>query len=144
MAFPFGQTMHYPTDKLEQKLARLMTKNNQYRDRLKDIVYLSGDPKQPIDRVEHALQLIIQTDELVKKMSDLKRVKFGKLKGKLKEKVENKELTQEEMDALLATEAARWDAILVDEFTFESMKNQSFNSVIDAIKSPFMDDDGHH
>lgn len=141
IAFPFGQTMRYPTDKLEQKLARLMTKNNQYRERLKKIVYLSGDPKQPIDRVEHALQQIIQTDDLTKKAGDLRRVKFGKLKDKLTEKVAKNELTQQEMDALLATEAARWDAILVDEFTFESMKNQSFNSVIDEIKSPFMQGD---
>lgn len=141
IAFPFGQTMCYPSDKLDHKLARLMTTNNEYRDRLKQIVYLSGDPKQPIDRVECALQQIIQTDELAKKVGDLKRVKFGKLQDKLKEKVEKNELTQQEMDALLATEAARWDAILVDEFTFDSMKNQLFNSVIGDVKSPFMHKD---
>lgn len=138
VAFPFGQTMRHPTDKLEQKLARLMTQNNHFRERLKTLVYLSGDSKQPVDRMEHALQLIIQNDELAKKVSDLKKVKFGQLSGKLQEKVAKKELTQQEMDALLAVEAARWDAILVDEFTFDSMRNSTFNSVIDEIKSPFM------
>lgn len=138
LAFPFGQTMHYPSDKLDQKLARLMTANNHYRDRIKDYIFLSGDPKQPVDRMEHALQLIIQTDELSKKTSDLKRYKFNKWKAKLEEKVEKKELTEQEMKELVAVEDARWDAILVDEFTFDSMKKKTFSSVIDSIKSPLM------
>ena len=138
IAFPFGQTMRYPTDKLDQKLARLMTANNQYRDRIKDFIYLSGDPKQPVDRMEHALQLIIQTDGLSPKIADLKRYKFSKLKVKLEEKVAKNELSQQEMNDLLAVEDARWDAILVDEFTFDSMKKKTYNSVIDSIKSPLM------
>ncbi|KTD34732.1 acyl-CoA dehydrogenase [Legionella moravica] len=138
LAFPFGQTMQYPSDKLDQKLAKLMTGNNNYRDRLKKIIFLSGDPKQPIDRMEHALQLIIQTEGLTAKVNDLKRFKFGKLKDKLQEKVEKGELNQQEMNELLAVEDARWEAILVDEFTFDSMKKKTFNSVIDTIKTPFM------
>ncbi len=138
IAFPFGQTMRYPTDKLDHKLARLMTENNHYRDYLKSIIYLSGDSKEPVDKMENALQLLIKNDALAKKISDLKRVKFGQLRGKLQEKVEKKELTQQEMDDLLAVEAARWDAILVDEFTFDSMKNSTFVSVVEKIKSPFM------
>ena len=130
--------MRYPTDKLDQKLARLMTSNNHYRDRMKHFVYLSGDAKQPVDRMEHALQLIIQSDGLSEKISDLKRYKFSTLKAKLQEKVTKKELSQQEMKELLAVEEARWDAILVDEFTFDSMKKKSFNSVIDSIKSPLM------
>ncbi|MFT4060059.1 MAG: acyl-CoA dehydrogenase [Legionella sp.] len=138
VAFPFGQTMRYPSDKLSHQLAGLMMTNNTVRERLKSYIYLSGDAKQPIDRMEHALQLIIQNDELHKKIRNLRHVKFGHLKEKLDEKLANKELTQQEVDALLAEEAARWDAILVDEFTFESMKNNTFDSVIDDITSPFM------
>lgn len=137
-AFPFGQTMRYPSDKLDHQLARLMTGNNQYRDRLKKSVFLSGDPEQPVDRMERALQLIIETDALSKKVNDLKRHKFSKLKDKLKEKVTNGQLSQQEMNDLLAVEDARWDAILVDEFTFESMKKKTFHSVIDKMKSPLM------
>lgn len=138
VAFPFGQTMHYPTDKNDQNLARLMAKNNHYRDRLKQFIYLSGDAKQPVDRIEHALQSIINTDELAKKVGNLNRVKFGKLKETLQAKVDKKEINQQEMDELLVTEALKWDAILVDEFTLDSMKNSSFSSIIDKIKSPFM------
>ncbi|MFI4962617.1 MAG: acyl-CoA dehydrogenase [Legionellales bacterium] len=138
LAFPFGQTMHYPSDKLDQKLARLMTENNHYRNRMKELVYLSGDPKQPVDRMEEALQLIIQTDGLASKISDVKRFKFAKLTAKLKEKQQKGEISKEEMEAIEAAENARWDAILVDEFTFDSMKKKNFESVIGAIKSPLM------
>jgi alkylation response protein AidB-like acyl-CoA dehydrogenase len=136
LAFPFGQTMHYPSDKMDQKLARLMTENNHYRDRLKKMVFLSGDPSQPVDRMEHALQLIIGTEPLSKKVSDLKRYKFGKFRDKVQEKVEKGELSAEAMQQLLATEEARWDAILVDEFTFESMKKKTFDSVINKMRTP--------
>ena len=138
IAFPFGQTMRYPTDKLDQKLARLMTENNHYRDRMKNWVFLSGDPKQPVDRMEHALQLIIKSDGLYQKIADLKRYKFGTLTEKLQEKVAKSELSQQEMTDILAVEEARFDAILVDEFTADSMKKKTFNSVIDSIKSPLM------
>jgi hypothetical protein len=136
LAFPFGQTMHKPSDKLDQTLASLMTTNNHYRDRLKQHVYLSNDPSQPVDRMEHALQLIIQSRELIQNNTDLKRLTAKQLKEKLEEKVKKKELTKQEMEQILDVEAARWDAILVDEFTFDSMKKKVFKSVIDSIKSP--------
>lgn len=136
IAFPWGQSMRYPSDKLDQKLARLMSENNHYRDRIKQDVYLSGDPSQPVDRVEHALQLIIKTEDLSKKVSDLRRYKFSVLNEKLHEKMKKGEITADELNDLLAVEEARWDAILVDEFTFDSMKKKTFESVIDEIKSP--------
>lgn len=137
-AFPLGQTMSYPSDKLESKLARLMTTNNHYRERMKDTIYLSGDDKQPVDKMEHAFQLIINTDELVKKVNDLRRFKGPKLREKLQEKVAKSELTTQEMERLIAVEEARWDAILVDEFDFDSMKKKTYASVIDDIRSPLM------
>ncbi len=136
LAFPFGQTMRYPSDRMDQMLARLMVENNHYRNRLKNSVYLSGDPKQPVDRMEDALQLIIKTDGLSQKISDLKRFKSTKLKEKLQEKMDKKELTQQDVTDIIAVEDARWDAILVDEFTLESMKKTSFDSVTGTIKSP--------
>ncbi|MGL6028165.1 MAG: acyl-CoA dehydrogenase [Legionella sp.] len=135
-AFPFGQTMKLPGDKLEQQLADLMTTNNSYRDRLKKMVFLSNDPAQPVDRMEHALQLIIAAEPLTSKVADLRRVKFSNLRAALEEKVAKGELTEQEMQALIEVEEMRWDAILVDEFTFESMKNKTFSSVIDKIHSP--------
>ena len=138
-AFPFGQTMHYPSDKLDHQLARLMTQNNEYRNKVAQSVYLSGDSQQPVDKMENALQLMIAQHETYKKIGDLKRYKSVYLVEKLAEKVKKGELTQDEMDALVEVEKARWDAIQVDEFSVESMKNKLFTSVIDNVKTPFSD-----
>ncbi len=40
------------------------------------------------------------------------------------------------MSILIAVEKARWDAIQVDEFSFESMKNKTFESLTDQFKTP--------
>lgn len=136
IAFPFGQTMRYPKDTLDQKLAQLMTENNHYREGIKNYIYLSGDSKQPIDRMENALQLILKTEELSKNTKDLKGLKRNALKIQLADKLKNNELTQEQVESLLALEEARWDAILVDEFNFDSMKKKRFNSIVDSQNSP--------
>lgn len=139
VVFPLGQTMRYPSDKLDHQLAQLMTQNNHYRDDLAKSIYLSGDSQQPIDKMENVLQLIIDNRDIYKKVSDLKRFKSIYLTEKLAEKVAQGILTQAEMDTLVVIEKARWDAIQVDEFTKESMKNKSFTSVINDVKTPFAD-----
>ncbi|WP_133128651.1 acyl-CoA dehydrogenase [Legionella nagasakiensis] len=136
LAFPLGQSMRYPSDKLSQQLARMMTRNNHYREHLSKHVYLSGDHNQPVDRMEIALQAMIQHEALYEKIRDLKRFKFGSLKQKLMEKVDKNEITQEEMNHLLAVEKLRWDAIQVDEFSFDSMKRKTFASLTQQFKTP--------
>ena len=136
VAFPWGQSMPYPNDKLDHQLAKRMTENNDYRQSLLDSIYLSGDAAQPVDKMEHALQLMIKQDDLYKKISDLRRYSFSGLQEKLAEKVASEALTQAEMDEIILVEKARWDAIQVDEFTLDSMKKPTFASVIDQCNSP--------
>ncbi len=136
LIFPLGQTMRYPSDKLDHQLALMMTSNNAYREIMKQSIYLSGDPSQPIDRMEETLQMIIQADTLYDKVKDLKRYKFTSFKNKVLEKVAQGKLTQQECDQLLAVERARWDAIQVDEFSFESMQGATFSSVTDTLPNP--------
>jgi acyl-CoA dehydrogenase len=136
LLFPLGQSMRYPSDRLGGQLAHNMTGNNSYRDTIKKLVYLSGDPLQPVDRMEDCMQMIIQNAALYEKVGDLKRYKFAGLKEKLLEKVAKGVLTTEEMEQLVAVERARWDAIQVDEFTFESMKKATFASITDKYPNP--------
>lgn len=136
LVFPWGQSMQYPSDKLDHQLSQLMTRNNHYRDEMLASIYLSGDPHQPVDKMEHALQLIIKSADTYKKISDLKRQPLLGLKEKLLEKVASGGLTQAEMDVIIRVEKARWDAMQVDEFDFEAMKKKGFASVIDKQTSP--------
>lgn len=137
VAFPFGQTQRYPSDKLDNQLAQSMMTNNSYRDDIKKWIFLSGDANQPVDRMEHALQMLISNAALYQKISDIKRYGFNNFKGKLAAKVAKGELTQDEMDTLMAVEKARWDAVQVDEFTFDSMREKVFSSVTDKMPTPF-------
>lgn len=136
VAFPWGQSMPAPSDKLSQQLSILMSDNNDYRQRMIKSLYLSGNASEPLDKVENAFQLIIQHADLYKKTPDLKRCKWGNLNALLVEKVNNNELTQLEMDTILLVERARWDAVQVDEFTPEAMKKTVFISAIDSMPSP--------
>lgn len=137
VAFPLGLTMRYPKDSLDHALANSMTTNNPYRKALTKMIYLSGDSKDAIDRVENAFQLLVEHGALYEKVTDLKRVGFAEYKNALKEKVTQGALNQSEADILLSIEKARWDAILVDEFTFDSMKEKQFQSITGTLKTPF-------
>ncbi|WP_367607469.1 acyl-CoA dehydrogenase [Legionella sp. W05-934-2] len=133
--FPFGQTLRYPKDKIDSQLAQKMANYNDFRSFIQQFVYLSGDSKQPVDRMEYALKLLVEHQPLYQKVG-LKGLKFAALKDKLQELVKNGKLSQTEMDALVEVEHARWDAIQVDEFKFDDMKKKRFDSVVDKLHNP--------
>ncbi|MFY7697777.1 MAG: acyl-CoA dehydrogenase [Legionella sp.] len=137
VAFPWGQSMRYPSDKLDHQLAQLMMSNNEYRAQVAQSVYLSGDAKQPIDKIEMALQMILKSEPLYQKINDLRGGSFSQLQEKLTKKVSEGVLTEQEVEELIAMEKVRWDAIQVDEYTFASMENKIFSSVTDQLKMPF-------
>lgn len=134
IAFPWGQSFRYPSDALSHTLAQLMTQNNSYRNCLLQSIYLSGDVKQPVDRMEHTLQAILKHEELYKKMGALRRYKGLQLEEKLAEKVQNKEITQSDMDALMNIEQLRWEAIQVDEFSFDTMQKAGRTKLKEVIE----------
>lgn len=137
VAFPFGGGMPAPSDKRDHDLTQLMTQNNAYRDHLKTMLYMSGDPNQPVDRIEEAFQAFVAAAPLYAKLDGAKRMKSGNVQEKLAEQLAQGKITEDEMNKLLAVERARWDAIQVDEFKLDSMKNKVFSSVVDDYKSPF-------
>lgn len=121
---PYGQSMHLPDDKLDNDLSDMMLKQNDYRLHLLKSIYLSGDNNQPLDRVEYAYDLLSKNQDLYKKIKGLHKYRLDELDDLLAIKVDAGEITQEEASVLITIEKARWDAILVDEFSFESLKNQ--------------------
>lgn len=139
VAFPLGQTMTYPSDKLDHKLAQLMSTNNQYREALKNGIYLSPNANQALDKMEETLQLILQNSELIEKAKPLRRFSFKRLKEQLKKPENELNFSQEEQARLIAVERARWDAIQVDEFSFDTLKQKIFHSITDNYANPLDD-----
>ncbi len=119
---PFGQTFKLPNDELEKTLAFEMTKNSLYRSRIKQNVYLSGQADQPVDRMEMALQQYLQLEDVYAKIPEIKRVKFSHLSSWLDQQIQAEKITAAEKNAILLAEAARFDALLVDEFLMEEQK----------------------
>lgn len=137
VAFPFGGAgMLYPSDKLEHKLAKLMTQNTAYRDMLCRAVYVGESTSEPVNRVESAFQAFLAAVPLYRKIKGANRLKSGTVKEKLSEQVEQGIINKGEMEQLLHVERMRWDAIQVDEFTAESMHNKQYASVIDNYANP--------
>lgn len=136
IAFPWGQSMAYPNDKLDHHLANLMTKNNDHRNKLLKGIYLSDDAKDPIDRVELPFQALITHAELYKKVKGMKKLNASTLKAALADAVAHGDLTKDEMLTILSVEQARWDAIQVDEFSFDAVKKKTFSSITDRYKNP--------
>jgi acyl-CoA dehydrogenase len=127
---PFGQTFSMPSDKLEKQLAFLMTENNQYRDRIKENIYLSGKAEEPVDRMEMALQQYLSLLDVYAKVPDIRRIKFHQLSNWLDEQVKSGLILEAEKHALYLAESARYDSQQVDEFTVKQEKTNVFKTCV--------------
>ncbi len=127
--FPLGQTMRYPSDQQSHRLAQLMQHPNAYRDSLKQSVFLSGDPNQPVDRMEHAFHLLNEHEELYHDMIVKSRGKRDDLREQLLQQATDGQRQPTEVERLLAIEQACWDAIQVDEFEFAAVNSKHCDPV---------------
>jgi acyl-CoA dehydrogenase len=120
-----------PSDALGGKVARAMQEDTERRDRLTDGIFLPSGNEKGIARYEHTFRLVLQARPLLKKLH--KAVKAKKLPRKLPRNLidpalEQGILTQEEAELLREAEAARYDAIQVDEFTLDEYLHETPNS----------------
>ena len=105
-----------------RKVAQIMQQPGAQRDRLFAGVYVPTDPEQASARLDHALGLCTQAQEIQKRIKDA--VKAGKLeKGSPAAMVaaaeEAKVISAEDATLLREAEAARTDALTVDSFALE-------------------------
>lgn len=128
-AFPLGQTMKAPSDKLEHKLAQLTMKNQAYREQLRRHAYISPESNSPLNKLEKAFQLILDNEALYKRIDGIGKVAFADLENFLSEKVTAGELNEAQKQSLLKSEQARWNAIQVDEYAFDSFKSDPLTPV---------------
>ena len=116
--------MRYPSDHASHDLAQLMQHTNDYRSLLTQSVFLSGDPEQPVDRMEHAFQLLTAHEDLYHSMIAKSRSSHETMHAQLLEKVAAGVLLTEELEIFMSIEKACWDAIQVDEFDFDAVNSK--------------------
>jgi acyl-CoA dehydrogenase len=129
LLFPQGRNMHLPNDKLDHDLASLMMQQNVYRSNLLSVLYVNVVNTDPVGRMEYTLRLMMEHKDLYDKFPEFKKIKHSKLQHTLKEYEQDGKITTAEMRAIMQVEQARWDAITVDEFSFDSLKSPGFSPI---------------
>ncbi|MEX2362560.1 MAG: acyl-CoA dehydrogenase domain-containing protein, partial [Balneolaceae bacterium] len=117
-----------PSDKLGHQVAEAMQTPGEARDRITAGIFLPADPEEAVGRYENTLNLITQASPVYKKL--YKAMKARELpkdsyENLLKPAVEKGILTKEEAERIRTAEAARNDAIQVDEFTLEEYLHET-------------------
>jgi len=119
IVFPAGRPFAAPTDRLGHHLASLLLSPSASRDRLTAGIFISDDVSDPLGRIEHALEKVMQASPVEGKLKEASRhgVISGDSTGELVESAQQAGLiTREEIALLAEAEKAIDAAVAVDAF----------------------------
>ena len=125
IVFPFGGPYRLPDDDLEHELVQAMFGNNALRDRITAPMYIGKDVSDPAYLLEDAFQQVLATAATRAVIN--KAVKSGEIDAGLsleqqaKAAVKLELCSKSEAEAFVAAEAARSEAIQVDDFAPEAL-----------------------
>lgn len=130
IVFPYGLPYKRPNDKLTHKLAMHMMAPSALRDRLTNLVFLGvkGNAEDPIGRMENAFALVLAAEPINQKIHNA--VKEGLISSALNKSERVQQaltahlITEEELTLLDQAEAARHDALKVDDFAFDAFNRE--------------------
>lgn len=111
-----------PSDELGQKVAQAMQVRGEQRDRLTSDIYLPLSRDEALGKYEYAMKQIESSYPIYKKLykaTKAKEISKGHVLEQIELAVEKGIITKGEAEQVQKTEEARFDAILVDEFTLE-------------------------
>ncbi|MFC3907785.1 acyl-CoA dehydrogenase [Legionella dresdenensis] len=141
---PFGGQRATPSDKLGQKLAKLMTEPGEVRDRLTHVVFAEALPNCPLGRVEEAFKKLHAADPIERKIA--KAVREDKIHSLtlLEQIIEAQEagiVTEAEAQQMTEAEIARQNIIAVDDFSDEELHCQKVKAAGKSRKNISRHDD---
>jgi len=120
IVFPFTKPYQRPSDKLGHQVARKILKPGDTLDRLSEGIFVSKNKYDATGRIDHALTLVLKTDELQRKLRDA--YKHGQLENRGRnaflEAKEKNIITDSEYTLLVEADEAILNATKVDEFSF--------------------------
>jgi acyl-CoA dehydrogenase len=118
LVFPLGMRYDSPNDANDRRVARLLMRPSAARDRLSGGIYI-GAADDPVGRVEHALTAAIAAETVMRKVQRALRtglIEADTPEEQITEAVARAIIDEDEASRLRAADAARYDAIMVDEF----------------------------
>ena len=131
IVFPLGKTYSGPTDGLAHKAADLILKPGASRDRLTAGVYLpdvdATKTSEALGRLEFALRSVIAAEPAEKKLRQ--GLSAGKIYAvsraeQIQQALELQMITDDEARLLTTADAARREAIMVDDFSKQELMRQ--------------------
>ncbi|WQG84918.1 acyl-CoA dehydrogenase [Kangiella aquimarina] len=125
IAFPYGKSYSYPSDRLEQEIVKPMMQNCEIRDRITEYAYVGKTADDVTGRVELAFLKVLAADEVRRKLR--KAMKAGELDKhatnmeRIEQAIEKGIINAEEQQILVDAEEARMDVIQVDDYSHEEI-----------------------
>lgn len=119
LAFPTGYPFHEPNDDGDSETAKLLLSPSATRDRLTEGIFITNDRDEPVARLEAALDLSVQLDDVKKTISSAR--KEGRLRGTTAEEIFQSAHAEEliddqQLEDLLQLEELCSRVIAVDSF----------------------------
>jgi acyl-CoA dehydrogenase len=122
--FPLTKPYHRPSDNTGHEIARKILHPGETLDRLSDGIFNCENKNDATGRIQHALDLVLETSVLQHKLRDA--YKQGQLENRdhnaYLEAKEKNIINDDDYDLLIAAEEAIHNAIKVDEFSFSGWK----------------------
>ncbi|MDR9365076.1 MAG: acyl-CoA dehydrogenase [Balneolaceae bacterium] len=132
-----------PSDKLGHKVAQAMQTRGEQRDRMTEDIYIPTSREEAMGKYEYALEWVEKSYPVYKKLykaTKAKKLKKTHVLKQLDSALEQDIITEEEAEMVRKTEEARYDTILVDEFTLEEYDKSAVDPKKDAgLKDPDKD-----
>ena len=129
-----------PSDAIGHRVAQAMQTRGGQRDRITRDIYLPDDKNEALGRYEHAMKLIEESFPVYKKLykaTKAKEIQKDHVLKQVQPALDKGIISKEEADIVKKTEAARFDAITVDEFTLDEYnEGRASAPVSDGLKNP--------
>jgi len=117
--FPLGNPWTRPSDKLDRRLAEMISVPSTGRDRLTAGIYMPTEAAEPLSRLETALRKVTATAPLAAKLREgelMDLVAEGPFDARVESAVTARLMSPEEAQDLITAERARLEALRVDAY----------------------------
>lgn len=123
LVFPLGSSLRQPNNSLSHRVAALMIKPGEARDRLTQGIFISKDANDITGCLEDALEKSVKAEPIQRHLRAEGLTKSGLVDFKqwIEELVAEKHITDEQAEILLDAQAATRKVIMVDEFKPDEM-----------------------
>ncbi|MEM7256824.1 MAG: acyl-CoA dehydrogenase [Pseudomonadota bacterium] len=132
--FPLGRRFRTPNDKLGRKVAKVLLKPGEARERLTAALYNNDNPDDVTGCLEVAMRLAIEADPIEKSLKDrdIRKPYDVEYSDWLATLVEDKTLTRQQASLLEASAKATHKVVMVDDFPNDFLQGAGVVPVSDT------------